>query len=231
MYAKKTFVAIIPARGGSKGVKNKNIKLLNGIPLIAYTIKAAKESGIFDKIIVSTDSKDIADIALQYGAEVPFLRPSELATDTATTKDVILHALDWMNKNDLSFDYFMLLQPTSPLRSCDNIKDAVKVLIDKDANAVISVCEVEHSPLWSNVLPENMSLKNFIRDDVKHKRRQDLPKYYRLNGAIYICEVNMYLKTKDWFSENAYAYVMPSDKSIDIDYEIDFKIAEILIKG
>ncbi|WGS66035.1 acylneuraminate cytidylyltransferase family protein [Marinitoga aeolica] len=230
MYNNKKFLAIIPARGGSKGIKNKNIIDLKGNPLIIYTIEEAKKSNIFDKIIVSTDSPEVAEISKKYGAEIPFLRPEYLATDTSSSIDVILHALNYFKDINEHYDYFILLQPTSPLRKAEDILNAVELLFQKNADNIVSVCEVEHSPLFSNTLPEDLSLSNFIREEVKNKRRQDLPKYYRINGAIYISKVESFLKTKDFYNKKSYAYIMPIERSIDIDNMIDLKLAEILLE-
>jgi len=223
-------LAIIPARGGSKGVKGKNIKLLNGKPLIAYTIDVTKESKIFDKIIVSTDSVEIAEISKEYGAEIPFMRPNELATDNASTMDVIIYCLNWFNDKNEHFDYIILLQPTTPLRISEDIINAFELFLEKNANAVVSVCETEHSPLWENTLSNDLSMTNFLRFEVKGKRRQDLPKYYRLNGAIYIAKIDYILKYCDWFKEKCFAYIMPKERSVDIDTEMDFKIAELFLE-
>jgi len=230
MFNGKTFLAIIPARGGSKGLKNKNILPLKGKPLIAYTIETALESVIFDKVIVSTDSKKIANISSKHGAEIPFMRPKELATDTASSIDVAIHALSFFEDQGIHFDYFMLLQPTSPLRTSKDIINAIKLAFEKDADVILSVCEVEHSPLWTNILPDDLSMKHFIREEIKGKSRQQLPKFYRLNGAIYLAKVEYFLKTKDWFGEKSYAYIMPRERSIDIDDYIDFKLAETLME-
>lgn len=221
-------LAIIPARSGSKGLKNKNIKLLNGKHLIGYTIEAAIKSNIFTDIIVSTDSEEYAEISKVYGAKVPFLRSKELSSDTASSIDVIIDAINKMENLGKKYDYFMLLQPTSPLRTEKNIKESFELLKKKKANSIISVCEVDHSPLISNVLPENLSLVNFL-EKAKNIRRQDMPKYYRINGAIYLCKVDWFLKYKDMYKEKSYAYIMDKKYSIDIDDEIDFKLAEILI--
>ena len=167
MYNNKSFLAIIPARGGSKGIKDKNIINLKGKPLIAYTLDAAIESQVFDEIVVSTDSLKIAEISKSFGAKIPFLRPKELASDNAKTVDVIIHVLNYYINQNIEFDYFMLLQPTSPLRNSKDIKNAVNLLFEKNANSVVSVCETEHSPLWSNTLPEDLSLANFIKQEVK----------------------------------------------------------------
>lgn len=229
MYNCKRFLAIIPARSGSKGLVDKNIKELNGKPMIAYTIEAAQKSGIFDSIIVSTDSERYSDIAKKYGAEVPFLRPSHLSSDFASSIDVIEHTLIELEKEEKKYDYFMLLQPTSPLRSKEDIVKAADMLLEKMANSVVSVCEAEHSPLFMNTLDESMSLDNFILKE-SNKRRQELPNYYRINGAIYLCNINYFLEYKDFYKNNSYAYVMDKVRSIDIDDHFDFCMAELLIK-
>jgi CMP-N,N'-diacetyllegionaminic acid synthase len=222
-------LAIIPARSGSKGLKDKNIKKLNGKPMIAYTIEAANQSGIFKDVIVSTDSKKYAEIAEEYGAEAPFFRPQSLSDDDSTTNDVIIHCLEEMKRRNKSYECFMLLQPTSPLRTSKNIKKAYDLLLQKEANAVVSVCETDHSPLWANTLDESLSLDNFINKD-ENKRRQELPTYYRLNGAIYLAKVDYLLKYNDFYHENSFAYVMNKKESIDVDDIIDFKLAEIVME-
>lgn len=221
-------LAIIPARSGSKGLKDKNIKNLNGKPMIAYTIEAANQSGIFKDVIVSTDSKKYAEIAEEFGAEVPFFRPQSLANDDSTTNDVIIHSLKEMKKRNKEYDYFMLLQPTSPLRSSKNIKEAYKLLLQKEANAVVSVCATDHSPLWTNTLDESLSLDDFIKKN-ENKRRQELPTYYRLNGAIYLANVDYYIKYKNFYHENSFAYIMSKRESVDIDDILDFYFVETIL--
>ena len=230
MFKGRRFLALIPARGGSKGLKDKNIRQLNNKPLLAYTIEAAKESRIFDRIIVSTDSEKIAAVALKYGAEVPFMRPKELATDTASSMDVLIYTIELLQESNDKYDYVALLQPTSPLRTSQDIVGAVNLLIEKNANSVVSVCKVEHSPLWSNTLPEDLSLKDFIRPEIRNLRRQDLPIFYRLNGAIYIVKVSYILESKDFFGQESYAYIMPVNRSVDTDTELDLVLAEVLLQ-
>lgn len=226
MYRQKSFLAIIPARSGSKGLRDKNIKKLNGKPLIAYSIEAAKKSGIFTNIVVSTDSKKYADISIEFGADVPFLRPIELAKDESNSNDVIIHVLKELRKLGKSYDYFMLLQPTSPLRDSIDIRNAVNLLFEKDANSVVSVCESEYSPLLMNTLDETMRIDNFYSNAL---RRQELPTYYRLNGAIYLSKVDYFMKFKNFFGKKSYAYIMDQKKSIDIDTELDFIIAKTIL--
>lgn len=228
MYKNKRFVGIIPARSGSKGLKDKNIKDLKGKPMIAYTIEAARDSNVFDDIIVSTDSQLYADISIEYGALVPFLRPKHLSTDTAKTNDVIEHVIKELKQVGKEYDYLMILQPTSPLRTSEDIVEAIKLLFEKKANSVISVCEVEHSPLYMNTLDKSLSMEKFLAKGTK-SRRQELPKYYRLNGAIYLSKVDYFLKYKDLYKEKSYAYIMDKKRSIDIDDELDFKLAEYIL--
>lgn len=228
MYKNKKFLGIIPARSGSKGLKDKNIKELNGKPMIAYSIEAAIESKVFEDIIVSTDSETYADISKQYGAIVPFLRTDCLSTDKAKTNDVIEYTLKELKKIGKEYDYFMILQPTSPLRNVNDILGAVELLFEKEANSVISVCESEYTPLYMNMLGESLSMDNFLDNDIK-SRRQELPKYYRLNGAIYLSKVDYFLRYKNLYKEKSYAYIMDNKSSIDIDDEFDFIWAEFLL--
>ncbi len=222
-------LAIIPARGGSKGVHGKNIKSLSGKPLIVYTIEAAIESNIFKKIIVSTDSEEIADIAKQSGAEVPFIRPSEIAGDYVSSDKVIKHGIEFYEKNGNEFTEVCKLQPTSPLRKAEHIKAAYKLFKEKEADFVVSVCESEHSPLWMGELEEDCQMDNFIRKEIILSCRQKLPTYYRLNGAIYMAKINAFKIQNSFFGKNGYAYVMQQKDSIDIDSELDFKIAECIM--
>lgn len=227
---KEKFLAIIPARKGSKRLPNKNILELGGKPLIAWTIEAAVQAQT-DKVIVSTDSREIAKISEKYGAEVPFIRPGNLSTDTASSVDVVLHTLDFFKNKGILFEYIVLLQPTSPLRTAIDIDKAIKFLYQNNANSVTSVCEMEHSPLWCNTLPENGAMDDFIRPEVQGKRSQDLDTFYRLNGAIYIVKAD-YFETERKFvaSSNSFAHIMSKESSVDIDDKLDFLIAEQMLK-
>lgn len=222
-------IAIIPARSGSKGLPDKNIKELNGYPLIGYSIKAALESEMFDTVMVSTDSESYADIAIKCGATVPFLRDAENAGDKSSSWDVVREVLGKYKERGCEFDSVCLLQPTSPLRTSQNIVEAYKMFESREAKAIVSVCEVDHSPLWCNVLGENASLKGFIKEEAKLPR-QELKKYYRINGAIYIAKVKEFIANDDLYTENCYAYVMERKTSVDIDCLDDFKYAEMLIR-
>ena len=227
MLQGKSFLAIIPARGGSKRLPRKNVLNLNGKPLIVHSIEAGLGSSYIDKVIVSSDDIEILEIAKKFGAS-NIKRPDVLASDTATTFDTMKHTIEQTEP----YDYVVLLQPTSPLRTSKHINEAIELLEAKNADAVVSVCEVEHSPLWSNTLDGSMSMQGFLKDEVLNKRSQDLEIYYRLNGAIYICKTEKLLEEKSFFlKENIYAYVMSRESSVDIDEEIDFKLAKIIIDG
>ena len=222
----KTFLAIIPARGGSKRLPRKNILDLCGKPLISWSIEAALKSKYISKVVVSSDDEEILNISSNFGADI-IKRPYELANDTATTFDAIKHTINNLEK----YDYIVLLQPTSPLRNENQIDEAIELLEEKQADAIVSVCEMDHSPLWSNTLPKDGNMNNFLRDEVLNKRSQDLEKYYRLNGAIYICKTDKLLENKSFFlKDNIFAYIMDRKSSIDIDEEIDFLFAQRVIE-
>ena len=224
MFNNKTFLAIVPARGGSKRLPRKNILDLAGKPLLVWSIEAGLMSQYIDKVVVSSDDDEILTIAKHFNADT-IQRTSVLASDTATSFDVIKHTLEQFG----NYEYVVLLQPTSPLREAKHIDDAIAFLNEKGADAVISVCEMDHSPLWSNTLPKDTSLVGFLSDAVLNKRSQDLESYYRLNGAIYVCKTERLLEEKNFFlKDSIYAYVMDRESSIDIDEAIDFKIAQII---
>ncbi|MBP3754180.1 MAG: acylneuraminate cytidylyltransferase family protein [Lachnospiraceae bacterium] len=220
-------IAIIPARSGSKGVIDKNIKILCGKPLIAYTIEAALDSNKFEEVMVSTDSGEYAEIARKFGAKVPFLRSETNSSDSASSWDMVEEVLNRYRKLGREFDTFCLLQPTSPLRNSDDIIEAYNLYEEKADFAVVSVCEAEHSPLWSGKLPDNGEFINFI-DRESIKRRQANGKYYRLNGAIYIVDIDKFKNEKFFYQKGGFAYIMPQNRSVDIDTELDFWVAEAI---
>ena len=223
-------IAIIPARSGSKGLKDKNIKLLNGKPLMAYTIEAALKSKQFDDVMVSTDSEKYAEIANSFGAKVPFLRSAETSTDKASSWDTVAEVLGRYAENGQTFETLCLLQPTSPFRTAEDIKKAYKLYNSKANFAVISVCEAEHSPLWCGHLPESGEFLNFINQDAM-KQRQAGGKFYRLNGAIYIVNCEKFKTDRYFYQSGSFAYIMPQERSIDIDTALDFMMAEFLINS
>lgn len=222
-------IAIIPARSGSKGLKDKNIRLLHGTPLLAYSIRVAKDSKLFDEIMVSTDSEKYADIAKEYGASVPFLRSAKLSNDTAGSWDVVEEVLQAYERYNKRFDTICLLQPTSPLRISQDIINGYELFQKKDADAITAVCEMEHSPLWSMTLSDDLSLTDFRKSVTTNTRRQDLETYYRINGALYIRCINYSSNSIHLLNKKEYAYIMERNRSIDIDVLEDFEMAEFLI--
>lgn len=228
----KTFLAIIPARSGSKRLKDKNIKNLCGKPLVAWSIESALKSKYINEVVVTTDSEQYANIARNYGATTPFLRPRDLSLDTSSTFDAIEHTISFYRDHfQKNFDYIVLLQPTSPLRRAYHIDNACELLLQNNKNSIISVTTCEHSPLWTNTLPSNQSMDDFLRPEIQDTRSQDLPAYYRLNGAIYIANTDILLKKESFFIKNSMAYCMDNLYSIDIDTELDFAFAEFLISN
>ena len=236
-------IAIITARSGSKGLPHKNIKMLNGRPLMTWSIKAALDSGMFDTVMVSTDSEEYAKIAREYGAEVPFLRSEATSQDNSSSWDTVAEVLNKYRELGREFDTLMLLQPTSPLRSGEDIKKAYKYFEEKNAKAVIGACETEQNPLLASAFgpsgsfgSDRISLVEMFRDQFKlgdnhsYFRRQALPDFYRANGAMYLVDVKRFEEDHYFYDENCYAYVMEQQNSIDIDTELDFVIAEAVMK-
>lgn len=231
MINNKRVLAIIPARGGSKRLPKKNILPLGGNPLISWSIEAGLKSEYVDSVIVSTDCYEIADISKNYGADVPFMRPADIAGDYASTNSVILHAINTLSQTDV-FDIIVILQPTSPLRLSTDIDNALEMLELKKSDGVVSVCECEHSPLWSNVIPKDGNLGKFIDEGIQSKRSQDLPTYYRLNGAIYAFTTESLIKNQGIaFTDSVFSIEMPTLRSIDIDHELDFKLAQVILNS
>jgi N-acylneuraminate cytidylyltransferase/CMP-N,N'-diacetyllegionaminic acid synthase len=223
-------LGIIPARFNSQGVTNKNIRKLNNKPLIAYTIEAALKTKRLSRIIVSTDNEEIADIARTYGAEAPFLRPAELARDDTSMLPVLQYAVKFLeNKENYRTHIIVTLQPTSPLRKSYHIDEAVKKLIDNDADCVVSLCEVEHSPYWMKKI-EDDKVFDFIEGAERYTRRQDLPKVYCLNGAIYVTKYKVLMEENKILGDNTRAIIMNQEDSVDIDTELDLKLAELILK-
>ena len=217
-------IAIITARSGSKGLKDKNIKPLHNKPLIYYSINAAIESKMFSHVMVSTDSERYAEIARECGAEVPFLRSSQMSSDTAGSWDVVKEVLGGYTER---FDTVCHLQPTSPLRTAEDIINGYREFTEKGADAVTGVCEMDHSPLWSMTLDDTLSLTEFRRG-LTDAPRQKLPTYYRINGALYIRKIN-YNGGINILDTNEYAFIMDRGRSVDIDNIDDFNYAEFLM--
>jgi CMP-N-acetylneuraminic acid synthetase len=213
-------MAIIPARGGSKGLPRKNIRPLGGIPLIAWTIKAAKESPLVDLVVVTSDDQEILDIAINFGADIIIRRPPHLATDDATTADAVKHVFE-----NLQYpENFILLQPTSPLRSEHYVTKSIDFFRSSKAKSVVSVTKSTESPYWTFTI-ENQNLTRVVETDQFFDQRQKLPTTYVLNGAIYVWKTNHFLQNGDFVSSVTRAFEMPAEVSIDIDSIEDFERA------
>lgn len=231
-----TILGLIPARGGSKGVPGKNIRPLGGRPLIAWTIDAARHVGAIDRLIVSTDCEEIAAIARAEGAEVPFLRPADLASDTAGSLGVALHALDAMATEGFIPDALMLLQPTTPLRRAQDIADCVSLFERRaDIDAVVSLTPVpvHHNAHWQFELSEDQRLSAADGSPLSRviPRRQDLPATYIRNGAIYLTQCDSLRINQSFFGSRCAGHVMPAERSINIDTEADFAAAEAALQA
>lgn len=228
---KKLFktLCVITARSGSKGLKNKNIRKLKGLPLIAHTILAAKKSKMLTRVILSTDSRLYAKIGLKFGAEVPFIRPKKLATSKAHHPDVVNHALKFIEKKDQTkFDYVVMLQPTSPFRKSKHINEAIKKFLQEKNDSLISVKKQDYPPWWLFTLKKNKlgQFLNFKNKNVFNLERQEFPKLYRPNGAIYVSKRNVLNGGNLINPKSCGYYIMDEKDSIDIDNLIDLKVAE-----
>jgi CMP-N,N'-diacetyllegionaminic acid synthase len=212
----------VPARGGSKGLPGKNIRSLRGKPLIGWTIDAASGSSAIDMTVVSTDDDDIARVALACGAMVPFRRPAAISGDQASTVDAVLHAVDQLPE----YEIVVLLQPTSPLRNSSDITEALELFERLSASSVASICEVEEHPYWMYRLEGDRHLAPLISIDSRPTRRQELPAVYRLNGAIYVVDAGWVREKHAVVGKGTVGYLMPRSRSIDIDIETDFLLAE-----
>lgn len=221
-------IAIIPARGGSKGLPGKNIKPLNGKPLIAYAVEAALKAKHIDRVIISTDDEEIARVAVQYGAELPFMRPAELASDTALAVDNYIYTIGKLEQESGTIiDAFVVLQPTSPLRIAEDIDGAVELFEKKKADSVISYTQEAHPISWHKYLDEEGHFIDIL--DANIKNRQDNRVSYFPNGAVYVFRTSM-IRERKYYTEKSYAYIMPRSRSVDIDFIEDFEYAEFLLR-
>jgi CMP-N-acetylneuraminic acid synthetase len=225
-------LALITARGGSKGIPGKNLVPLAGKPLIAWTLEAARAAARLSRIIVSTDDLAIAEECRTRGAEVPFLRPPELAGDASSHLSVVEHALSWLHSNERFVpEAVVLLQPTSPLRTAQDIDASVDLAIQRNAEAVVSVCEAEDHPFLVKRLNERGELEDFVSSGLRYARRQDFPPAYRINGAVYVNRTESLLRTRTFVPPGALPYVMSRRDSIDIDTPVDLGKAEAILRG
>ncbi len=223
----KKFLAIVPAREGSKGIKDKNICKLDGKPLIAHTIEEGLKSKYIDNIVVSTDGVKIQEVAKKYGAEVPFLRPKRLATDIAKSIDCVIHCIEELKKIGLEYDYVILLQPTQPFRRSWHIDEAIELILEKYEDSLVSVSKVRDHPILIRTIDDNGQAINLLRES-STIRRQDFKDYYKVNGAIYINNINN-ITSQTSLNDNKLAYIMDGKYDIDIDEALDLKIAEVAI--
>ena len=229
MYKNKKILAVIPARGGSKGISSKNIIEIKGRPLIEYSIDCGKKSKYIDRTIISTDSELIKEIALKCGGEVPFMRPKELAKDSSKTIDCIVHAVDILKEMGENYDYVLIIQNTVPLRKFWHIDEAIEKLINSNERSLVSVTEVEQHPLLMRTIDEEGIVKNLLHMN-STMRRQDFPKFYKVNGAIYIQKIDNEFNLNTSLNDGKLAYIMEKQYSIDVDNYIDLKIVEYYLE-
>lgn len=227
MFENLKVLGIIPARGGSKGVPRKNLRLVGGKPLIGRAVETALGSRYIDRLILSSEDPEIIDTAKEYGCDVPFVRPQELAADESVTNDVILHAMKSMMEK---YDVVVCLQVTSPLVTSDDIDGVIRTCVEKKTGSCVSVCEVDKSPFWMFTMPEEKMLTPLMGDSYLTKRRQELPKTYIPNGAVFVAKWDWFLKHKTFYGSSTAGYVMPRSRSLDIDTENDFNLLEFLMK-
>lgn len=225
-------IGLIPARGGSKGVPGKNIKDLCGKPLIAWTIEAALNAEGIDRVIVTTDDEDIARVAKEYGAEVPFMRPAELASDTASAVDVYLHAIDFVkNETGEDVEKFMVFLPTAPMRTSKHIDEAIAQFKEQKGRTLLSFTEAETPATWYHRLDEEGRVHNAgFGQGATMSNRQKNETYIVPNGAIYILDYDLLKNERNYYCDNTVAYIMSKEDSADIDFPIDFEFAEFLMK-
>lgn len=227
---KPKVLAVVPARAGSKRLPKKNIKLLNGLPLVAHTFEAIKKSEYVSATVATSDCPEVLAISQHYCNTYALERPAKLASDLASSVDVLIHAVEFAQEQLGDFDIICLLQPTSPLRTTQDIDNAIALYIEKQAKGVVSMTKCEHSPLWTTTLGNDADFKQFIKG-LTNARSQDLQTFYQLNGAIYLIDKNTFMQTKKVFlEENYYPYLMSAENSIDIDNYLDFKFAELILK-
>jgi CMP-N,N'-diacetyllegionaminic acid synthase len=226
MIESRSILALIPARGGSKGVPGKNIREIGGKPMIAWTIEAARRSRYIDRLIISTDDQKIIDVARAYGCEAPFVRPPELATDQADSMSVVRHAIASLPER---YDFLVLLQVTSPLRTVEDIDRAIEQCQSSAAPACISICEPDKSPYWMVEMDGVKRITSLFPPDRIPNRRQDAPPVFAMNGAVYVGRMERLAAGEDFMTAGTVGYLMPKERSLDIDTELDLKIANVLL--
>lgn len=221
----RRILGVIVARGGSKGLPRKNVLPAAGKPLIAWTIDAARNSALLDRIILSTDDDEIAAVAAAHGCEVPFKRPPELATDTASIYDVLFHAIDQAGPG---YDLVVLLQATSPGREAGDIDGAIEACVKAGAPACVSLSPPAKAPHWMFTLTEHGELQPLMGWDAFGRRRQDLPQAYAVNGAVYVADIAWLRVSGNFYTAETVAWIMPPDRSVDVDTALDLAMFEAL---
>ncbi len=227
MIYDKTVLAIVMARGGSKGISRKNLRLVGEKPMLAWTIAAARESHFIDRTILSSEDSEIISVARQLGCEVPFVRPAEFALDETSAMDVVRHAIAALKK---TYDFIVLLQPTSPLRTGADIDGCLMMCHEKTAPAAVSVVEADKNPHWMYSVDNDLRLRPLIASEKRPTRRQCMPSYYALNGAVFVARTEWLVKAGDFVGPETVAYIMPADRSVDVDTERDLWMANALIR-
>jgi CMP-N-acetylneuraminic acid synthetase len=224
-------LGLVTARGGSQGIPQKNIRQVGGKPLIAWTALAARSARSLARTILSTDSPEIANVGRQYGLEVPFMRPAELAGPESAHVPVVVHALEWLDQHAAYRpEYLVLLQPTSPLRSSSDIDAAVALALARGAPAVVSVTAAASHPFLTYRVDSGGRLEAFVPSDIPYKRRQDLPRVVALNGAVYVVRCDVFLRQRSFLPEGTLAYEMPPERSLDVDSPWDLHLADLVLK-
>ncbi len=226
-----SILGIIPARAGSKGVPRKNVRLVGDKPMVAWTWTAARAAPSISRLIVSTDDLEVEKLAKSAGIDVPFRRPSELAGDTVSAFAVVEHALSWLEHNEAYRpDYVFWLQPTSPLRTTADIETAVALASERNASAIVGVYPVNKHPYWMKKLLPDGSIENFMPLDREYNRRQDMPIVYAISGAVYLIRREVLLEQKTFFPKGALAYVMPAERSLDVDSLSDLHLIDLILR-
>lgn len=224
----KTVLAVIPARGGSKGLPRKNVLEVGGKPMIVHSLETARRARYVDRTVLSTDDAEIAEVARRFGGDVPFMRPAELARDESPIDRALIHALDQMEQ---PYDYLVLLEPTTPLRTAADIDACIALCRARNAPACISVSEPPHSPYWTVTLQSDDTVKLLFGDSLLSARRQELPKAYMINGGVYVARVDWYREHRTFLSPQTLGYVMPPERSYDVDSRLDLMTVNMLLAG
>ncbi len=221
-------LGVIPARGGSKGIPRKNLTMFGGKPLIAWTIEAGLHSRYIDRLILSSEDPEIITVAATWGCEVPFVRPAELSRDETPGIEPVIHAIQTLKT---TYDYVILLQPTSPLRTTEDIDNCIYYCIQENAPSCVSVCAAQSSPYWMYILNQQKRLIPLMPEEHSITRKQDLPPVYVLNGAIYMAFIPNLMQERSFINRQTIAYTMPVERSLDIDSEVDLLYGSFLLSS